>query len=294
MFFRGSQYYQNYKNKNISLPGNSSTCRDSAPKNVDHDFPERAASCTSERKDAEDWNKRGWHKKRWYRKRKKRRCSALFKRGSLTVEAAFSIPLFFLTVVSLVSLMGIYGEFCTKTVALQQSAEEFAILQTYIDQGSTVPVMRYDTVKVTLPFLPFDVAAGRLLAAASVLPWTGRSDYSDLEAANSSGGQLYYLSDYQSVYHTSSCCSYLSLQITALSSDRLRSQTNHSGEHYGACDKCVGAGGVGSVVYVTENGEHYHNSPECSGLKRSVHLVEEEEIAGLHMCQRCSRREHAA
>lgn len=176
-------------------------------------------------------------------------------------------------------------------VALQQKAEELAMAQIYTSGERSSPVRLYGTVEEDLPLLPFSADILHARVAASVLPWTGRSDYSSLEPAASSDGRLYYLSDYQSVYHTSSCCSYLSLQLLAVETGSIGGKTNAYGEHYGACEKCVGAGGTGSVVYVTENGDHYHNSPECSGLKRSIHLVEESDIAGLHMCSRCSKRE---
>lgn len=286
VFFRGSQNNKKIrksKNNKISLPGYDTSSRNPAPTGTGCDFPERAAFCIS-----------GWLIRRCFALQKKREEGAVrMRKGSLTVEAAFALPLFFLTFVSLISLMGIYGEFSKKTVELQQSAEEYAVLLAYTDFGSTVPVRRLDTVKVSLPFLPYAVWGPRIRVAANVLPWTGRSDYDSLAVAQSDDGQLYYLSDYESVYHTSSCCSYLSLQISAVEADRIRGMRNHSGEKYHSCENCVGAGGVGSVVYVTENGEHYHNSPECSGLKRSVHLVEAEEVQGLHMCSRCSKREQA-
>lgn len=265
MLFRGSQKKQYRKNKGtISLPGKYSTGRNLAPRSFGIDLPERVAFCIP----------------RWK-----------VSKGSLTIEAAFALPLFFLTIVSLIGLMGIYASYAKEMVSLQQKAENIAVIQVYAKNESSTPVKLYASVKTEMDFLPFEAGYVKASVAAYVLPWTGRSDYSSLEEANSTDGQLYYVSDYKSVYHTSSCCSYLALQITAVNESNIQHMKNENGDHYSACERCVGSGKTGSIVYVTENGEHFHNSAECSGLKRSVHLVDASEVAGLHMCSRCSKSE---
>ena len=42
-----------------------------------------------------------------------------------------------------------------------------------------------------------------------------------------------------------------------------------------------------SAVYITEKGNRYHNQKTCSGLKRSVRLVKESGLSGIHACSRC-------
>ncbi len=281
MLFRGSQTLKKSNKKYCSLPGNNSTCRDSAPKSFGTDVPGRAAFCISGVLQVLKSLQKPLNRIR----------SSAVKKGSLTVEAAFALPLFFLTVVSMIGLMSVYGSFVKEMVSLQQKAENAAMIQVYSMQEKSTPVRLYSTVKAKMPFLPFPAATLQVRAAASVRPWIGRTDSSMADGA-SSGGQLYYVSDYQSVYHTSSDCSYLDLQISAMDAGRISSAKNDEGDHYQPCEACIGKGAVGSVVYLTHGGEHYHNSPECSALKRSVHLADEEEISGLHMCIRCSRREN--
>lgn len=274
MLFRGNhENYSNMKNKSISLPGIITTSRSLAPRSCGNGPLGRAASCIS-----------------WMHFN----ISQAVKKGSLTVEAAFALPLFFLTVVALIGLMRIYGYFAVEMVSLQQKAEREAGSLIYSMSESSVPIIKRGKVQGELPCLPFDASALNIRVAAKVLPWTGRDDYTDLASDGSSDGKLYYVSDYQSVYHTDSGCSYLSLQITAAEGKNIRGMKNREGDHYGACELCIGAGQTGSVVYVTENGEHYHNSPECSGLKRSVHLVDGSEVEGLHECSRCSKKEQTS
>lgn len=263
MLFRGSQKKTIRNKYSISLPGNKSTCRSAAPRRFGNDFLGRAAFCISD----------------------------VWKNGSMCVEAAFALPLFFLTVVSLISLMGIYGSFAAAMVQLQEKAEEQALLQIYRSGESDVPIRLSKTVEEPMLLLPFSAGTVKAKAVSSVLPWTGRSEYSSLQEMQAGEGRLYYVSDHRSVYHTSSSCSYLSLRILAVEADRIASEENNHGRGYDGCEKCVGAGAAGTVVYVTSEGEHFHNSAECSGLKRSVHLAEEEEIEGLSLCTRCGKRE---
>lgn len=268
MLFRGSQKKTKKIKKSFSLPGNSSTGRNLAPRSFGIDIPGRAAFCTS---------------------LKKRLFLPALKKGSLTVEAAFALPIFFLTVVALIGLMRIYGLFAVEMVTLQQEAEREGISWIYTQGESSYPITKRGKVEGELPCLSFDASTLNIRVAARVLPWTGRDAYDETGTGDGADGKLYYLSDYQSVYHTDSSCSYLSLQITAAEAGSVRGMKNKEGDHYGACELCIGDGATGSVVYVTESGEHYHNSPECSGLKRSVHLVDESEIQGLHECSRCSK-----
>ena len=41
------------------------------------------------------------------------------------------------------------------------------------------------------------------------------------------------------------------------------------------------------MVYVTSSGNRYHNLATCSGLKRTVKLVKESQLGGMHACSSC-------
>ena len=66
---------------------------------------------------------------------------------------------------------------------------------------------------------------------------------------------------------------------------------NESGERYHACEKCVGTGAAGELLYITDTGNRYHNSLECGGLKRSVRLVKKSEVSGCPACSTCQAAE---
>ena len=75
------------------------------------------------------------------------------------------------------------------------------------------------------------------------------------------------------------------LRITLAGKDEVSSLRNASGGKYSPCEKCGGDGSV--IVYVTNEGDRYHNTIECSGLKRSVRCVPLSEAGGRSPCSRC-------
>ena len=89
-----------------------------------------------------------------------------------------------------------------------------------------------------------------------------------------------YVTDNQAVYHMTRRCSYLTLQIQASTLE----QAKHNG--YDMCAFC-GKDVQGRQVYVTNEGDRYHSSLTCSGLKRTVYRKKKSEVTGLAACSRC-------
>ena len=71
---------------------------------------------------------------------RRKRVSFFVSRGSLTVEAALAVPLFFLCVIALVCLMEMYGLYVRKLTVLQQRAESAGIFAASAGSDS-VPVI---------------------------------------------------------------------------------------------------------------------------------------------------------
>ena len=114
--------------------------------------------------------------------------------------------------------------------------------------------------------------------------WTG---YDSGDAGKTDGGagdEMVYVSDYESVYHTSVHCTHLDLSIHQGTKEQVERQRNEYGKKYHACERC---GGDSHLVYYTEKGDRYHSEASCSGLKRTVRLVEKSQIQEHTQCERC-------
>ncbi len=110
--------------------------------------------------------------------------------------------------------------------------------------------------------------------------YTGAAwEAAETEAAHAEDAYV-YVTDNQAVYHTTRQCSYLRLQIRTSALE----QAKQSG--YDACAFC-GRNVQGTQVYVTNEGDRYHSSLTCSGLKRTVYRKKKSEVAGLAACSRC-------
>ena len=212
----------------------------------------------------------------------------------MTVEAAFSLPFFFLCMVMLICALDVYGLYARKTIELQQKAEKTAAAAgTVAASGRSLKDGIIDlpgSVRFRVPGFAFDAAAIRLRCRGRVRAWIGYSGGDETDGAEDDE-RLVYVTDYESVYHTSSDCTHLDLSWEAVSAADAVRRKNLSGKHYHACEKCIGSGGVNGVVYISPQGDSYHNAAGCSGLTRHVHLVKESEVSGLHICSRCAAKE---
>ena len=128
----------------------------------------------------------------------------------------------------------------------------------------------------------------KVTCRASVRAWEGDTDQ-ERQAGNYE--EMVFVTEHGQVYHISSACRHLIVKISAGSKGKISSMRNESGERYHACEKCVGGGAVNDLLYVTSSGNRYHNSSECSGLKRSVRLVKHSEVAGYPVCSTCQSME---
>lgn len=96
-----------------------------------------------------------------------------------------------------------------------------------------------------------------------------------------------YITDTGGVYHTSRECSHLSLSIQVRTDMQSSAQWR---KDYEPCDRCTRyEKGTVSQVYITDNGNKYHTSISCSGLKRTVTRIRKEDAEGMRICQRCGK-----
>lgn len=97
--------------------------------------------------------------------------------------------------------------------------------------------------------------------------------------------EIVYVTDQGTVYHRDLSCRYLNLSIQQMELDEVDSLRNRDGGKYYPCERCwkEGAG----TVFVTEGGNRYHQSLNCSSLIRGIHAVRLWETGGLPPCSVC-------
>lgn len=249
-----------------------------------------------------------------------------YRKASLTVEAAVAVPVFLLAVGSILGILDIYRMQSLIKTSLHQSAMELgmyayegkgdssmgsgissAFCMAYTrskmpDFGKQVKFSYGETVfknnelilrvqaeyklPVSLAFVP----PIRFTNEAKVNCWVGWDKTKDMANGDAQWEEMVYISEHESVYHTSPSCTHIELSIHKEFAEDLDGQRNAYGEKYHSCEKCGGDGGTG-IIYYTEKGNRYHSSEHCSGLKRTVYLVKKSEVSHMHQCQRCSGKE---
>ena len=107
---------------------------------------------------------------------------------------------------------------------------------------------------------------------------------------NSEDNEMVYITDWESVYHTSESCTHLNLSVEAVALWHAQSARNQYGERYHACESCIGQGTAHGMVYITSTGTAYHSNAQCGGIKRNVRMVKKSETEALHACERCGGR----
>ena len=204
-------------------------------------------------------------------------------RGSLTVESAFVLPLFFLCICTLICFMDIYKLQTEKLVQLCQDTEKAGMYAYTTGAKADIHLPSVYTYQAPVSVVPLP----RLVMTnhVKVHPWTGYHGRSEEAGPNE---EMVYVTLNGGVYHTNSSCSYLNLSIRQTSGSSVDQLRNQYGAKYHACEICSDQQQPSAVVYITDTGNRYHNHASCSGLKRTVRLVKKSELGSMHHCQRCA------
>jgi len=253
---------------------------------------------------------------------KKKRAWVFGYRGSVTVSAAFAIPLFVFATLCLVYLfemnaIGLYIHSATTHASKRVSEDVITI--GYLSQsrlksnivdlvgaeriersiikggagGINVRGSHYCSdsevmeIKVeytmTLPIRTFGLLEGKGTVELLVKPWLGYLNSNE----KPEDGQIVYITETGTVYHVNYQCTHLQLSIQFVPSFTVEDLRNQSGGRYSACNRCVHGSSMAGV-YITDYGANYHNSLNCSGLKRTIRAVEKSSVPGMRGCSRCS------
>ncbi len=131
------------------------------------------------------------------------------------------------------------------------------------------------------PITLFGKKTIKMSSVAVSRKWVG---YDPLESEDA--GEYVYVTKYGQAYHRSLSCPYLKPSIHALSANIVGDSRNISGGKYKSCPLCKGKKNLGTV-YITDYGDVYHSSLNCSALKRSVNRIKLEDAGSYHACGKC-------
>ena len=246
----------------------------------------------------------------------------LNKKGSVTIEAAFGIPLFLFAALCLIWLIEIQSIKISITAAAQSAAKSavedtavIPVLNTIKLKSDIVSLIGEDRINrsiirggssgiscwksyvspatgemnikveydIMVPIPVIGSPSASLEEKFTISSWNGRNN----EQMGGENREIVYMTENGSVYHEDYNCSYLRLSLRYVPYEELGSIRNESGGRYHACEKCV-IGSAMTGVYITENGNKYHNTLGCSGLKRTIYAVKRSETGGVGGCSRCS------
>lgn len=206
--------------------------------------------------------------------------------GSMTVEAALAVPLFLFFMVNVLSILLFFHRFSTNLEELHQQGRQLSMLaytarDTGIIQDEMVKLVKPVRVSPVIPVLGY--RGTTIVSCCYMRAWTGYDVTQD--EVGETEEEYVYITESGSVYHRRRNCTHLSLSVELTGREEVESRRNAYGGRYTACEKCKGS--ESGIVYITAEGDRYHNTIECSGLKRTVRCVLLSETGGRAPCSRC-------
>lgn len=254
-------------------------------------------------------------------KKTKRTWNMMIK-ASVTVSAALAIPLFVFATLCLVYLfeMNVINQYMNSAVthSAKRISEDVLVVEflshrrlhnnivdligserierSIIKGGASGISVRgsrylYDSEEIeiqveytmALPINTFGRLEGKGRVELLVKPWKGYLN----PHSNPEDGQIVYITETGTVYHVDYSCTHLKLSIQFVPHHSLEGLRNDSGGMYHSCNRCV-YGDLKAGVYITDYGTNFHNSLNCSGLKRTIRAVEKASVSWMRGCSRCS------
>ena len=132
------------------------------------------------------------------------------------------------------------------------------------------------------PITMFGKKTIKMTSSACSRKWVGYDPLEDNEE-----NEFVYVTKYGQAYHRSLSCPYLKPSVHSLSASSVKDARSVSGGKYSSCPLCKGKKNNG-IVYVTDYGDVYHSSLNCSALKRSVNRIKLEDAKNYHPCGKCT------
>ena len=240
------------------------------------------------------------------------------RNGSLTIEAALILPVYMTGLLMLVSLLLMLLTGMRIQASLLELSEE---LQVRLTDGNSLSLSEIENElgeklspedirfiengKEGLDMSGSDIDDGeyiRLSVSCELVPLTdffgmirvpfSRSTFAHVwcgyENAYFPDGEYVYITNDSEVYHRDRECSHIGLTVRQTSAGEVPYLRNNSGSRYKPCSHCHSSLSDGRL-YVAAEGDRYHKTLTCSGLKRTVRAIRISEVGDRRPCSRCGR-----
>ena len=253
---------------------------------------------------------------------RKERTSTFASAGSITLEAALVVPMFFFAMLCLVyvlEMIAIQNEIHNALHSVGKEVMEQVYVSPFLStenieshmvqnigperlERSMVvggaggidcsdSKMNWNTsvielsarYRMEIPVFIFPIPIITKEENLRIKGWTGYGSGTEWNA----GTEYVYVTDYGLVYHKDKNCTYLDVSVRAVDADKMEDTRNKSGGKYYACEYCKNKNPDTYFYFVTDYGDRYHSSLNCSRLKRNIYAVPLDEVYGKGGCSKC-------
>lgn len=165
-------------------------------------------------------------------------------------------------------------------VCLQNGADGLQFSYSSVTDEYVDLIVNY---KIKLPYTFGINATFPVVQRCRIRAWTGASGKEN----QGSNEMVVYVAEHGMVYHVSADCTHLKITIRQVLASHLSQERNAGGGKYTKCEKCVNGEENKDMVYVAAEGDRYHYTLSCSGLKRTISEIPQSEAKGKRKCMRC-------
>lgn len=120
--------------------------------------------------------------------------------------------------------------------------------------------------------------------------WLGDAEPEAKEGQDGQEEPMVYVTQNSQVYHLTASCTHLRLSVREVAAGSVEALRNDNGAKYYACELCH-PDGTEAALYITGDGNRYHGSRECGGIRRNVTAIPLSQVEGRRPCSRCGQTE---